>query len=158
MTWKYIKGTKRKYQINKSGHVRNSQTKRLLKHDNKTIFSVGHTHLFINNKITSRSISRLLVDHFPPKEKITESIIKKQLGYNDYRKNLEGVTQSEFLLRVHRKYKKKRGVYYDNCHKLFKVVLKINLKSVTVGYFKEKNEANKMYYNTYKEWFGIPPY
>lgn len=119
--WKDIEGFNGKYQISKSGDVKNTETQKILTPILKNNYY--YVSLYKNSKTKSFRINRLVLLYFSPTDNHTKNICdhKDNNKLNNNIENLQWVTSSENSLAYVRNYKKLcKIIQYDDNNNIIK--------------------------------------
>lgn len=156
--WKVIKGYN--YKISNYGEVYSLYSKRNIKP-----FVTNGKSLWIELQKKGISVrfnlSKLVVKYFN-KNWTLEKQYALHVDYNrenNIETNLECTTRGDLYRYWYRFRNQTRGIYrFPNGKKRFRAVLKVKDKTVTIGYFKQKNEALIAYYSAYIGLYDIEPF
>lgn len=162
--WRPIQGFQDFYQVSNLGNVKRvkkgkgDQVNKLLK---KSLRPNGYLQvtLMSGKKATSRLVHRLVAEAFVQNAEGKSFVNHKDLNpLNNSVDNLEWVTPGENS-RHWRRNNKHKGYTVTNWKAPKPFVVKIRCGGVHVylGSFKEREQAQKVYAKTYKEWTGITP-
>ncbi len=169
--WVKIKGFK-KYSISNKGKVRNDKSKYITRGwQLKPNSNLLYIHLV---KVTGeqgqiKAVHTLVAKHFKKmKSKDTTAIHLNYVQYDNREPNVEGSTRGQAIVRT-RKFNSEKRNKLKGIHKhphglkfpnmTWRAMLCTgNMKVKTLGYFRTRKEAIKVYYQAYKELNGVKPF
>lgn len=153
------------YRVSNLGRVKNTRTDYITKgYVYKITLSRGPLLMIsLYNKGNTVLIPahKLVFSHFKSSQLKNYLVWHNDLnGTNNKETNLSDVTLGDLLRKSHAEIKRKRGVYSwtDGIRKRFRAVVKVDNKSVTLGYTKKRVDAELLYKFGYEMIYGSKPY
>lgn len=165
--WRYIKGTfhKNQYQVSNRGKIKTKKRKYITQEKilcQAIICDRFYVSIQKTNGIYSyKSVANLVLSHFKKHE--IDKNYALHINYNtldNNSTNLKWATLGDIRRISFEKKKKSRGVYkYKHAKKKqWRAVLKIDNKTITIGYYKTKTQAQIAYRMKYFETYNRMPY
>lgn len=157
--FRYIKNTNKKYKISNYGRIYSLYSERFL-----TLTQSGYSYYYRLNGIVY-NVSKLVLQHFKPKQIPQNSTLCVDGNFtNNKSNNLEWSNRGDRLRLLYTIKNKQRGVYNfkirmgNKIYSRYRAVLKIDNRTVTLGYFKTKKEAYNTFIESFLEWYGYFPF
>lgn len=154
-----IRGYKN-YKVSNFGRIQNTKTGKFLKGWNNQ-FDRNYVSFSVDGKSsTAKMRAKIVLEHFKPKELDKDYAVHINSNLFDHTvPNLKWGTMGDVKRMFKTIRNERRGVYkfrYGN--KNWRAILKVNGKSKTIGYFKERHEAENAFVLEYIREYGYAPY
>lgn len=159
--WRFIKNSNNRFQVSNRGKVR-SKKRKYVKEDRILTQNAVGLRLYVHlGKGISTSVAKLVLSSFKMSEIDKEYALHIDKNtFNNNSKNLKWGTLGDVKRLSFEIRKKKRGVYfYPSAQKRkWRVVLKVDNKAKTIGYYQTKLNAEIAFMFAYKQEYKRFPY
>jgi len=158
--WVKVKGFSN-YKISNMGNIVNIKTNKLLKIQYVNSNNYAMITLYKNKQSYNKGLAKLVIAHFQVKELDKDFALHLDLNHmNNKNVNLKQASRGDIYRYYYTVKKQKRGVYKwtDGFHVKWRAMIKVNNKPLTIGYTKTKKQAEMLYKQAFKSYYGYLPY